>query len=78
MTAPSYRGLVDYSRFRTKMGTASALMGADVIKATCEAVVCTVTIKLDAQPLIPGVRGKLSTGYDEKWVYEDGEWWLHQ
>jgi hypothetical protein len=49
-----------------------------VIKATCDKAVCVVVTRLEAVPLVPGARGKLSTGYDEKWVYEDGEWWLHE
>lgn len=78
MTAPSYRGLVDYKRFLAKRGTASTLTGAEVVKATCEPKVCVVVTRLEAVALVPGVRDKLSTGFEEKWVFEDGDWWLHE
>lgn len=77
MTTPSYRTLVDYKRYRAKMGVASTLTGAEVLQATCEPTMCTVKTRLEAVPAIPGLRGKaISTTYDETWVLEDGEWWL--
>lgn len=79
LTAPSYRAVVDLDRYRAKVGKAATWVGAEVVGVTCEADACTARVRLDFKPVL-GIRsGNLaSTHVDEKWVEEEGGWWLFQ
>ncbi len=79
LTGPSYRALVGYSRYRAGIGSAVAWTGAEVVDVTCQPAVCTVVVRIDAKPILgKGYNDVLSTHFDEKWVLEQGEWWLYQ
>jgi hypothetical protein len=78
-TAPSYRALVSFDRFRAGFGGAVSWTGAEVVGVTCEPAVCTTVVRIDAKPLLgKGYGDVISTHFDEKWVLEQGEWWLYQ
>lgn len=82
--APSYRAMVSLNRYRSSFGSAAAWTGVEVASVACEADVCTARIKVDfraAMPStgsLPGRPQVMSTYLNERWVREDGQWWLFQ
>ena len=77
--APSYRKIASLSRFASGIGTAVTWKAVEVVRVTCEPEKCSVRIKIESQPNVPTLfRGTITTGGDEEWLLEDGQWWLHQ
>jgi hypothetical protein len=77
--APSYRAVISFERYRATIGGSMQWTGAEVIKVECEAEKCAVRLKIDANSPVPmRFKGTLSTGVDETWLLEDGQWWLFQ
>jgi hypothetical protein len=76
-TLPSYRALTSLKMFRAAKVGEAGLVGADVISAKCSQFSCDVKVGIKfLSPFMsmPGV--ELSTFFDERWVLEDGQWWL--
>lgn len=79
--APSYRAVVDFERYSGRIGGAAKWLDAEVVRVHCESEEkCTARLKITAQPLMPATtkRSPISTGVDETWLLEDGQWWLYQ
>jgi hypothetical protein len=80
MTAPSYRAVIDFLRFPEGKGRVWAIVGADVLRVKCDAAdSCNVDIELKYRTRMTASpnREPSSTGYSERWVLEDGKWWLY-
>ncbi len=77
-SAPSYRALVDFKRYRGRIGGAVSWTGVEVVKVACEAEACTATIRIDYKMAPISRDGVSSTHVDETWILEDGAWWWHQ
>ena len=79
MLSPSYRGVTSQERYTAGLGGAAVWTGAEVIRVNCEPEKCTARVRIDAKPLAgPRYDGIISTGVDEIWVNEGGQWWLYQ
>jgi hypothetical protein len=76
----SFRAVVSPASYRGRTGAAVKWMGAEVTSVVCaEATTCKVNVRLDFQPLLGGRGGSsYSTYLDESWLFEDGQWWIHQ
>jgi len=83
LTAPSYRTLVDYKRYRAKFGGGGVIkQSARVNRVYCTSVAaCKAVIEIDyVMPLIQGAGLALTpstSAYEENWVLEDGQWWFY-
>ena len=77
---PSYRAVRSYEHYTGSIGGAAQWLGAEVVRVQCESgEKCTARVKIDAKPIAPTpYRGTISTGVDETWLLEDGQWWLYQ
>jgi len=76
MLQESYRQTTPYERYRTNVANGSWVR-AKVISISCTEEVCTVRISLEAKPPL-GVRygGNITTGLDETWIRESGQWYF--
>lgn len=76
--APSYRAINPLDIYRAnKQGVSVKWLSANVYKVACELAVCTVQIELESKPITPiRFSGTLKSALDEKWVLEDGKWWI--
>lgn len=77
-STPAYRQLRTAAYYKAnRQGVPFTWLGAQVIRVDCEEKKCAVRIALESKPISPfGFKGTLSTGLDETWVQEDGQWWL--
>lgn len=77
-TAPSYRQLNSFEMFRgSKQGATIKWLSANPLKVSCELTVCAVQIELESKPMTPfPFKGTLNSALDEKWVLEEGKWWI--
>ena len=79
LSAPSYRAVVTPNQHRARLGGAAQWVAAEVVSVSCEAESCAVRVRLEFRPVIgPRVGESASTFVTERWVREDGEWWLFQ
>lgn len=79
-TTPAYRAVASFERDRARYGSAAQWVGAEVQRVNCEPEKCTVRVRIDVKPIVPGLRRNtvLSTHADETWLLVDGQWWLHR
>lgn len=78
-SAPSYRAVVDLDKFRARFGSAVRWLAAEVVSVTCQDEVCTASVRIESRPALAASKtAPLSTHVDEKWVREEGQWWVHQ
>lgn len=76
---PSYRAVVDRKRYPSQFGGGVGWLAAEVVKVNCDEQRCTVRMKLTYQPVQRGRPGSAaSTGFDETWILEEGQWWMFQ
>lgn len=79
LTAPSYRNLRDLDAYKRSFGPGVTWQKAEVKNVTCEPVRCKVAIAVGVKPLIRGSFGDtITVQFEETWLLEDGNWWLHQ
>jgi hypothetical protein len=77
--APSYRAVVSSDAHRARLGAAAKLTEAEVTNVVCEAEVCTVRVRLGFAPVLKSRALPVeSTHFEERWVLEEGHWWLFQ
>ena len=76
---PSFRAVVDQKRYPSRFGGSVSWLAAEVVNVTCEEQRCTVRMKVTFRPVV-GMRpgGVASTGFDETWIFEDGQWWMFE
>jgi Tfp pilus assembly protein PilP len=79
-TAPSYRAITSYDTYSKGMGSVATWVGAEVLKVECETPEkCTARVKIEAKPLVNvRYKGTITSGVDETWLLEGGQWWLFQ
>ncbi len=76
LTPPSYRKEVPEAQFIGEKAATYAL-SAKVRKVACEPEVCVVGLDLQIKPPMLGVKtSTIGMYYTEKWVLEDGRWWV--
>ena len=78
---PAYRDVVPQEQYRRRFGSAGAWTNAIVHEVKCEPEACTVKVRITTQLRIPKFAARLpevSSYIDERWVREDGQWWLFQ
>ena len=76
---PSYRKLRDVNTYKRSFGSAARWEKAEVKGVSCEAERCKVAMAVNVKPLIPGRFGDtISVQFEETWLLEEGNWWLHQ
>lgn len=79
LSAPSYRAVVSPDQHRARLGGAAQWVAAEVVSVSCEAESCAVRVRLDFRPVVgPRVGDSASTYVTERWVREEGQWWLFQ
>lgn len=77
--APSYRALVAENRYVNQFGGGVAWVDAKVIRVTCDDHRCTARMEVAVRPTLRGRPGQtVTTGFDETWILEEGEWWMYQ
>ena len=72
---PSYRDLVDAIRFQQGLGGHASWLGAKVREVTCREDVCEAMVRLKYRSPLPP-RMEFETDDIERWLSEDGEWWI--
>lgn len=79
-SVPSYRQIRTAEYYRGKrQATPVKWLAAEVLRVECQEAKCAVRIKLESKPLVPfQFDGTLSTGLDETWVLENGQWWIFE
>ena len=78
---PAYRDVVPQEQYRRRFGSAGAWTNAIVHEVSCEPEACTVKMRITTQVRVPLFATRISevtTYMDERWVREDGQWWLYQ
>ena len=78
---PAYRDVVPQEQYRRRFGSAGAWTNAIVHEVSCEPEACTVKMRITTQVRVPLFAAHISevTSYmDERWVRENGQWWLYQ
>ncbi|RRD57205.1 hypothetical protein EII20_07635 [Comamonadaceae bacterium OH2545_COT-014] len=78
---PSYRAIVPEKSYRQSFGSAGAWRNAIIHQVNCEPAACTVRVRITTQVRIPQFAKhipEVNTYIDERWVREDGQWWLYQ
>ena len=79
LTAPSYRKLRDVNAYKGTFGAGARWEKAEVKSVTCEPERCKAAIAVNVKPLIPGRFGDtITVQFEEIWLLEEGNWWLHQ
>ena len=73
--APSYRDVVDAVRFQQGLGGHASWLGANVREVTCREDVCEAMVRLKYRSPMPP-RMEFETDDIERWLSEDGEWWI--
>lgn len=78
-TTPSYRALTSFERYSAGLGSVATWTGAEVLRVECETEKCTAVVKVQARTMLAKpFNATISTGVDETWLLENGQWWLHQ
>lgn len=79
LTAPSYRKLRDLEAYKRNLGSAAKWETAEIKSVTCEPQRCRALLSVNVKPLIRGRFGDtITVQFEEIWLLEDGNWWLHQ
>jgi len=79
LIAPSYRRIRDVDAYRRTFGGGAVWQKAEVTSVACEEQRCKVALKVSVKPLIPGMfNDTITVQFEETWLLEDGNWWLHQ
>jgi len=79
LTTPSYRKLRDAAAYRRSFGSGAAWEKVEVANVACEEQRCKVALKVSVKPLIAGrFNDTITVQFEETWLLEDGNWWLHQ
>ena len=73
--SPSYRDIVDAVRFQQSLGGHASWLGAKVREVTCREDVCEAMVRLKYRSPLPP-RMEFETDDIERWLSEDGEWWI--
>ena len=76
---PSYRALHDFKQYRNSIGGTVQRKAAEVVRVECQPDVCAATIRIEAvvAPFVTASR-TVTTHFEEKWIPEDGDWWVYQ
>ena len=76
MTAPSSRANNSFDKFRATIGANVKWRKVDVVSVKCEPEKCDARLQFEVDPpAIFKFNGTLSTGLNETWVQEEGQWW---
>jgi hypothetical protein len=78
-TAPSYRALTPFKNFKAQRTGEASLASAKVIGVECGAESCAAKVRIEFYGPITKYNtapSLISTHYDERWVVEEGNWWL--
>jgi hypothetical protein len=77
--APSYRALVEEKRYANQFGGGAAWVAAKVVRVQCSDDRCKVVMEVTYRPILGMRAGQTATsGFDETWIREDGQWWMFQ
>ena len=52
--------------------------GGEVTNVECKPDVCIAKIRMEFKITQKGYGDALVTGYDERWIMEQGSWWLYK
>ena len=76
---PSYRKVVSSKVYAGSFGTAAKPISAEVVRAACYVEECDLGVSVDLEIALPykGLQ-RLSSGREERWVREDGQWYYYQ
>jgi hypothetical protein len=79
LMTPSYRKIRDLDAWRRGIGQGARWEGAEVSSVACTEQRCIVGLKVRVKPLILGMfNDTITVQFEETWLLEDGNWWLHQ
>jgi hypothetical protein len=74
MLTESYRRVTPYERYRTRI-TNGGWVQAKAISVNCADEVCAVRISIEVKPPLGSkYGGNITTGLDESWILEGGQW----
>lgn len=71
-----YRGAVDLKGFIGRTSGMANRKSVDIRSVKCEASSCEVVVGMTYVPAQPGF-GELTTEFSERWVEEEGRWFVH-
>ena len=74
--SPAYRSMVDVDGFRRRQGGKTLALGSTVRKVECDGEACEAVVRLKFRPPVPQIKSVLETDYKERWVLDDGDWWI--
>src|SRR5690606_19038585 len=78
-STPAYRAAIDVDGFAKRQGGQGGWTGAEVRSVECKAEdICEATVRIQARALMGRGFKAVRTDYTERWVREDGRWWLYQ
>lgn len=77
-TSPGYRAAVSEGEYQGRTANAAIRREAvEVVGVDCATSdSCEATLRLTYQPIMPGYP-RMNTDIRERWLAEDGEWYLH-
>ncbi|MCB1915074.1 MAG: hypothetical protein KDG52_05090 [Rhodocyclaceae bacterium] len=75
--SPAYRSAIDLNGFKSRhSGGAVVWQGVKGVSSECGDEICDVQVEVAFEPAVQkGFKG-LSTTVNEKWLLEDGQWWI--
>lgn len=75
--SPAYRSAIDLNGFKLRhSGGAVVWQGVGSVDSKCGGEVCEVEVDVAFEPVVQkGFKG-LSTTVNEKWLLENGQWWI--
>ena len=75
--SPAYRSIVDAIGFQRRFGGGQVgWLGATVRQVECRDDVCEATVRIKFASLLPPRMSDLETDDIERWVLDEGDWWI--
>ena len=75
--SPAYREAVTLEGFKASVNGPVRRKAVKVKSVECSEASCTVVLGMRYEPMMPGY-GEMQTEFDEKWVEQDGRWYIYQ
>jgi len=73
---PAYREVIDAVGFQQRHGGQASWLGAQVRGVECDTDACEAMVRLKIRSPLPPRGSEVETDYTERWLVEDGEWWI--
>ena len=74
---PAFRAAVDLESFANRLRGSATRKSVEVKSAACAETTCDVVLELAFEPAIKRGYGLLKTDLTERWVKEEGRWYIY-